>query len=68
MDILAYEEKKVCQAYQERQDDKVSCYLIHTCYCFDSVILGLSGLPGGKGNAGLPGRPGIKGVPGESGM
>jgi hypothetical protein len=29
MDILVYEEKEVYQAYQEKQDDKVSFYLIY---------------------------------------
>jgi len=29
MDILVYEEKKVYQAYQEKQDDKVNFYLIY---------------------------------------
>lgn len=67
MDILVYEEKKVYQEYQEKQDDEVSFYLTQEYYDLISVILGLPGLPGPNGNAGTPGRPGVKGVPGESG-
>lgn len=67
MAMVVYKEKKVYQACQANQDDKVCLIGAHQITHYFSQILGLPGLPGTKGNAGFPGRPGVKGIQGESG-